>query len=83
MADRHAAPDASAEPDGGAAAPYPGTPRWVKLLGIAALVVVLLVLAVMLAVGGQHGPGRHVPSGGSGGQTPAIAQGVSRPGSGW
>jgi hypothetical protein len=83
MADRPAAPDPSAAPDTGSAAPYPGTPRWVKLLGIAALLVVLLVLVVMLAVGGQHGPGRHVPSGGHGGQTPAIAQGVLRPGSGW
>ena len=95
MADRGAYPDASADrsadasadrsagPDRGSAAPYPGTPRWVKLLGIAALLVVLLVVLVMLAAGGQHGPGRHLPSGDAGGQTPAIAQGVVRPGSGW
>ena len=69
MADRRAHPDASAdrsaEPDRGPAAAYPGTPRWVKLLGIAALVVVLLVIIAMLAAGGQHGPGRHLPSGGA------------------
>ena len=87
MADRRAHADASAdrsaEPDRGPAAAYPGTPRWVKLLGTAALVVVLLVIIAMLAAGGQHGPGRHLPSGGAGGQTPATAQGVFGPGYGW
>ena len=34
----------------------PGTPRWVKLFGIALLVLILLI-AIMLASG--HGPGRH------------------------
>jgi hypothetical protein len=36
-------------------------PRWVKIFGIIALALVLLVGAIMLA-GGEHGPGRHVPS---------------------
>jgi len=40
---------------------YPSTPRWVKALGIAAIVMVLLVVVVMLVAGGQHGPGRHAP----------------------
>jgi hypothetical protein len=85
MADRHAHPDAhsetgtGAESDRGPAAAYPGTPRWVKVLGIAALVVILLVLVVMLAAGGQHGPDRHLPSGDAGGQTLAGAQGGYRP----
>jgi ABC-type transporter Mla subunit MlaD len=39
----------------------PGTPRWVKLFGIIALILVLLV-GVMLLSGGEHGPGRHMPS---------------------
>lgn len=39
----------------------PSTPRWVKLFGIIALVLVLLV-GVMLLSGGEHGPGRHMPS---------------------
>ena len=40
-----------------------GTPRWVKVLGIVALVLVVLV-AVLLVTGrgGGHGPGRHAPS---------------------
>ena len=40
-----------------------GTPRWVKVFGVVALVVVLLVAAVALAGGGAggHGPGRHLP----------------------
>jgi hypothetical protein len=48
--------------------PYPGTPRWVKVMGIIVIVVVLLVVAMMFIGGGQHGPGRHTPSGDAGGQ---------------
>ena len=48
--------------------PYPGTPRWVKVLGIIVIVVVLLGVAVMFISGGEHGPGRHTSSGGTGGQ---------------
>jgi hypothetical protein len=47
--------------------PYPGTPRWVKVFGIVVIVVVLLVVAAMF-IGGEHGPGRHAPSGDAGGQ---------------
>jgi len=43
--------------------PYPGTPRWVKVFGIIALVVVLLFVFLMFTRGpGGHGPGRHTPS---------------------
>ena len=48
--------------------PYPGTPRWVKVFGIIVIVVVLLAVAVMFIGGGEHGPGRHIPSGHAGGQ---------------
>jgi hypothetical protein len=48
---------------------YPGTPRWVKVFGIIVIVVVLLVVA-RLFIGGEHGPGRHAPSGDGGGQAP-------------
>jgi hypothetical protein len=47
--------------------PYPGTPRWVKVFGIIVIVLVLLVVALMF-IGGEHGPGRHTPSGDAGGQ---------------
>jgi len=48
--------------------PYPGTPRWVKVFGIIALVVVLLFVFLMFTRGpGGHGPGRHVPSSEPGG----------------
>jgi len=41
----------------------PGTPRWVKVFGIIALVVVLLfVIVVFTSIGGPHGPGRHIPT---------------------
>jgi uncharacterized membrane protein len=36
----------------------PPRPRWVKVLGIIAIVLVVVVV-VMLIAGGEHGPGRH------------------------
>lgn len=50
--------------------PYPGTPRWVKVSGIIAIVLVLLVVIMMFIGGANHGPGRHLPS---------IEQGVQQP----
>jgi hypothetical protein len=49
-----------------------GTPRWVKVFGIIALVVVLLFVVLMFTrgPGGRHGPGRHTLSGDTRGQTP-------------
>lgn len=41
--------------------PTPGMPRWVKVFGIVAAVVVLALVIVFIASGGEHGPGRHVP----------------------
>ena len=52
--------------------PTAGTPSWVKVFGVIALVVVVLFVVVLLVRGGEHGPGRHAPGGGSdtpGGQT--------------
>jgi hypothetical protein len=55
---------------------YLGTPRWVKVFGIALLVLILLVVVIMATgVGGRHGPGRHLPAGGAGGHTPPVAGG--------
>ena len=47
-----------------------GTPRWVKVFGIIALVVLLLFI-IMLLTRGSHGPGRHL--GGEGRQTTSVA----------
>lgn len=47
-------------PDEAATRP-PGAPRWVKVLGIIALVLIAVVVVVMIAGGGEHGPGRHLP----------------------
>ena len=58
------------EPDRGSTA---GTPRWVKVFGIVVVAVILLIVVVMIAVGGSHGPGRHLPSDGAGGPTPPVA----------
>jgi hypothetical protein len=38
------------------------TPRWVKVIGIIVIVLILMVGVMML--GGGHGPGVHIPSGG-------------------
>ncbi len=48
----------------------PGMPRWVKMSAIivGALVLLVVILAVTGVLGGQHGPGRHLP----GGHTPPI-----------
>jgi hypothetical protein len=48
--------------------PYPGTPRWVKVFGIIALV---LLVVIMLLTG--HGPGRHTLSGDAGDQVAASS----------
>ncbi len=58
-----------------------GTPRWVKVFGIIALVVVLLVVVVALTGSGGHGPSRHEPSGGLGGYT--LTASVAERGAQW
>jgi hypothetical protein len=71
MADPPPYPDSSGdEPDRGSTT---GTPRWVKVFGI--IVIVLVLGFVILKFGGvgppgDHGPGRHAPSGEVGGHTP-------------
>ena len=38
----------------------PKVPRWVKVVGIIAGIVLLLAIAALAFGGGQHGPGRHM-----------------------
>jgi hypothetical protein len=45
----------------------PGTPRWVKVFGVIAAVLVV-VFIVLLLFGGGHGPGRH--GSGTGAESP-------------
>jgi hypothetical protein len=41
----------------------PGTPRWVKIFAIIAIVLILLfVILKLTGIGGNHGPGRHFSS---------------------
>ena len=57
-------------PDAGLNSDAHSTPRWVKVFGAIALMVVLLFVVLMLIRGpGGHGPGRHMPSSDAG-QTP-------------
>jgi hypothetical protein len=53
-----------------------GTPRWVKVFGVVALLVIAVVLVLILTGrGGPHSPRRHIspadtpPAGGTGGHT--------------
>ncbi len=56
--------------------PTTSAPRWVKVFGIVALVLIVLAVLALLVGGGGHGPGRHAPSGDAGSQTPpSSAQG--------
>lgn len=42
-----------------------GPPRWVKVFGVVAVLVLLLFVVLLVAGRGEHGPGRHGSSGGS------------------
>jgi hypothetical protein len=55
-----------------------GIPRWVRVFGIIALVLVLLFVISLLA-GVRHGPGLHTPSGDAGGHTPSSSVTYHRP----
>ena len=49
----------------------PSTPRWVKVFGIIAIILLLIFVVIQLTgVGGGHGPGRHAVSGDVGDQAP-------------
>ena len=69
MADRPSSPERDGSADRG---PTAGPPRWVKVSGIIARALVVLVLIVLLA-GGNHGPSRHQSSPEHGGQLPSVA----------
>jgi len=90
MADPPAYPDTGDDtgvgPDGGSTT---GTPRWVKVFGIIAVVVVVLFVVLLVFGSGGHGPGRHTLEGGSnttsdtpGGHTgppPGVTHGEEQP----
>ena len=38
----------------------PGIPLWVKISGLVVTALIVLLVAVMLIAGGDHGPGRHM-----------------------
>lgn len=49
----------------------PPRPRWVKVSAI--IVGIVLAGLLILALTGNHGPGRHLPGGGNGeGHTPPV-----------
>lgn len=48
-------------------------PRWVKLFGLVAIIVALLLLVLMLVAGGEHGPARHMSWGAGVGPAAVVA----------
>lgn len=60
------------------------TPRWVKGFGIVVLIVIVLA-AIVLLTGGEHGPGRHLPPASAteaaevGGDLPATGSEMQHP----
>ncbi len=57
MADRPARSEQDNHP---VPSPVTGAPRWVKVFGLAALALLLLMVLAQLVGGGKHGPGRHL-----------------------
>jgi hypothetical protein len=54
-----------------------GTPRWVKISGITALVLIAAVVIMVVAGTGNHGPGRHTPGGNGAGVHTGPPPGVT------
>lgn len=54
---------------------YPGTPVWVKVFGLVAGGLGLSALALMLLLGGGHGPSRHLPAPQAGQDQPSTRDG--------
>jgi hypothetical protein len=55
-------------------------PRWVKVFGIVALALIALAV-ILLITGGEHGPGRHIPSDARGRlSTVSLSEGRPLPG---
>ena len=84
----HLPPDPRGRAGGtrGEAGSEAGMPRWVKAFGVVIVVLILLLGGLkLLGVGGDHGPGRHAPSGGAGGQAPPswVAEGPAPPEGGY
>jgi hypothetical protein len=59
------------EPEPASRDGYAGMPRWVKWFIVVAIIAAVAV-AVLVLVGGSHGPGRHLSS------VPSTAADVSR-----
>ena len=77
MADQPGTPEPHADRVGDEPTSYPGpppgAPRWVKVAGLVAAVIVLLAVALLLSGRfGEHGPGRHGSHGGDGTTTLAA-----------
>ncbi len=72
--------DATDDDAGPGLGPTTGTPRWVKVFAIIALVAILLFLVLTVTGGGgDHGPGRHSGSGGHAEAPPASVSEGHRP----
>lgn len=75
MADTQHSPDKGNDPATGPHRGPTGRPRWVKVFGIVAAVVLLLLVVMILA---GHGPGNHAPSADAGGEAHSVWVGDGR-----
>ncbi len=57
----------------------PGVPRWLKVLALVVGILVLVLAAIMLIAGGDHGPDRHAARDQSGERIEQKATGVLPP----
>ena len=57
---RSPTPPALAETEVSDSESPPSVPRWVKILGVVTVIVILLAIAAMILIRGNHGPGRHL-----------------------
>jgi len=82
LSDQALYPDTAAEPSRSSNPAYPGPPRWVKVSGIVALVIILLFVGLEVASGGGHNPmgGEHGEGGAGGQHNPLRHLGIGAPG---
>lgn len=73
-------PDGTVSETGGRRSPSTGMPRWVRVFGITVLALLLVMVAVMLLSGSQHGPARHTSADGLGDWSPGAAVASAGPG---
>ncbi len=69
MTDQPPYHNSNSNTDDAASPERPSMPRWVKV-SVTVVMILILLAVIMMLVGGNHGPGRHLPTKGQGVQQP-------------